>query len=79
MRRTFEEIRKDYTTRYPDLAGMSDGDFCRAAIALATRETISIQDLVVLSRVAGSSALQDTDKYDDLVAFGKKGGYFDEE
>ena len=80
MNKTFEEIRKEYTNRYPYLAALkSDGDFARAAIALATRDMTTMHDLVVLARVAGSSALQDTDTYDDLVAFAKNNGYFDED
>lgn len=76
MNKTFEEIRKEYIARYPHLADLkSDGDFARAAIALATRDMTTIHDLVLLARVAGSSALQDKDTLDDLIEWGKENGY----
>ncbi len=80
MNKTFEEIRKDYTIRYPHLAHLKrDRDFARAALVLAMPGVTTMHDLVVLCRVAGSPALDDTDTCDDLVAFGKDNGYFDED
>lgn len=80
MNKTFEQIREDYITRYPHLAHIKrKRDFAKSAIALAMPGVATIHDLVVLCRVAGSSAMEDTDTYDDLVVFGKNEGYFDEE
>ena len=76
MNKTFEEIRKEYIARHPYLADLkSDGDFARAAIALATRDMTTMHDLVVLAHVACSSAVQDKDTLEDLIEWGKENGY----
>ena len=83
MNKTFEEIRRDYIARYPHLASLKrEGDFARAAIALAATDITTMHDLVVLARVANSPWNQvhhETDTLEDLVSWGKKGGYSDED
>lgn len=74
--RPFEEIRKIYIRKYPQLEHLSDPRyFARAAIILVAPTGITTRDLTTLARVTQWRSMQDKDTTEELTEWGKKNGY----